>query len=360
MFNNIFTKKISQVHDDIQSHTEDNDFSNISLLESVVDINNELNTATMDYIAECYVGILEDSSEIVSEAFGDYVQKIKKFFEDMIKNLKEFIGKSIQLMQTRMGQTKSLIKKHGEEIKRGNYNFNINGYTYTTSDNCPNTDILDELIREYNSELSKIKDIDELVIRERRKVITSDEYKQKVKKRVLCTSNSISDDDFTLYCRKHFRDGQESKHEITITNKEVTEIINGYSKLDKEVTEMVKIKNKLTTQFKSLENFFTNGAVSISTGETGSVTVLHGLSKDKKLTGRNRDEQKFDTSDSSLNKINTYLSYRLVQTKTISNIIMTVVDAKCKALQSEISQSDRIIGKCIFGNKPRKEDENEN
>lgn len=359
MLNNIFFKKITTPNTTIATtDAELYKLENISLLESFTNSTNELNNASVDFVSEFTMGILEDSSDIIFEAFGDYTQKIKKFFEDIIKNLKEFVGRSIQYMQTKIGQTKQLIRKHGEELKRGNYNFYIDGYKYTTDDASPNADILDDIIKEYNSELSKITSIEEDDIRERRKKITDGEFTRKVKSRVLCTTENVGNDDFAVFCRKHFRNGETNTESINITNKEVNEVIDSYNKLDKSVSEMVKTKNRLSVQFRSLENFFTNGAVSLKTSETGAVTVLHELSKGKGTVGKGKDKENIDTSDASLTKLNTYLSYRLLEAKEVSNIIMTVVDAKCKALQMQINQSDKIIGKCIFGNKPEKDGDN--
>lgn len=348
MLNNIFTNKVSKTSPITFTPVSESidDFNDNQLLDFMVLQEMAVTETLIENRRYMYIGEKEGSVEIVQESVGDFFNKMIEFFSNLLKKIKEFFGKLFLLIQTLMGRTKNLIQNNKEVLLKKNASFVLENYKYTIPSTSPNLKYLESLVSDYNKEYDKISKMKIQEIVERRQEAMDN--LPKLRGEVLGNKERIDDGELRTEANKFYRDGDEDTQTITVDRAYISKICSEYTNLDKTYSDCVKEKRKLEVQLESLKKYFETGArqVKFSDGERKTTTKQielkdNGVSK----TGEGHNTH---ASAGTLKIMNAYFDYRFAESKELSNIVLTVIDAKVRALKDQLKHYDDCIRKWIY------------
>ena len=363
MLNNIFTKKsnvsrpisftpIAESIDDIQE---------TDLLDFLVVQEMAISEALIEHTRYTYIGEKEDCIEIVRESAGDFFDKVVEFFKNLLKKIKEFFGKLFLLIQNLMGRTKSLIENNKDILLRKQASFTVENYKYTIKGSSPNLKYLENLVSTYNKEHDKITKMDAGEIKTRREDFM--ESLPKLRGEILGTNTRIDDGELRDEADKFYRDGEDESETITVDNAYISKICNEYSDLDKTYSDCVKEKRKLEVQLEGLKKYFETGSRQVKYVDGDKRTTISQIELKDAGVVRSGESHQASASNGTLKALNAYFDYRFAESKELSNIVLTVIDSKVRALRDQVKHYDDCIRKWIYvapeSNKG-KDDDNDN
>lgn len=348
MLKNIFTSKVSQSSNiSIRPLTETvHEMSDTDILDFLVLQEMSITQARIEHTRYTYLGEKEGSIEILTESASDFFDKIISFFKKLIAKIKEWFGKMFLLIQSLMGKTKQLIENNKDALLKKQANFVIQGYRYTIKSSSPNLKCLDNLVSSYNKETDKITKMKVSEISERRQEAM--EGLGKLRAEVLGTGNSIGEGELRTEADKFYRDGDEDSSNINVDNAYIAKICSEYSDLDKTYGDCVKEKRKLELQLEGLKKYFESGSRQVKYVDGEKRIGINKVELKDSGVVKSGDPDEVGASAGTLKVLNAYYDYRFAESKEISNIILTVIDAKTRALRDQIKQYDTCIRKWIF------------
>lgn len=363
MLNNIFTKKanvskpitFTPVAESIDS------FSETDLLEFMLVQEMAISETMINHSRYTYIGEKDDCLEIVRESVSDFFDKMVEFFRNLLKKIKEFFGKLFLLIQSLMGKTKNLIENNKAAILKKHASFVVEDYKYTIPSSSPNLKYLENLVSTYNREYDKISKMKMDEIKERREEAM--ETLPKLRGEILGTNTRIEDGELRSEADKFFRDGDDEAQSITVDNVYISKICDEYSNLDKTYTECVKQKRMLEVQLEGLKKYFETGSRQVKYVNGEARANINKVELKDAGVVRTGDSYSPTATGGTLKTINAYFDYRFAESKELSNIVLTVVDAKCRALKDQVKHYDYCIRKWIYAepeSNKGKDDSNDN
>lgn len=348
MLNNIFTKKanVSKPISFTPVAESIDDFNDTDLLDFIAIQEMTITETLIENTRYIYMGEKEDCLEIVRESVGDFFDKVAEFFKNLLKKIKEFFGKLFLLIQTLMGRTKTLIENNKDVILKKKASFIVDNYHYTIKDSSPNLKYLENLVSTYNKEHDKITKMKADEIKERREEAM--EILPKLRGEILGTNTRIEDGELREEADKFYRDNDEETQSITVDNAYITKICNEYSDLDKTYTDCVKEKRKLELQLEGLKKYFEVGSRQVKYVDGEKRTNVSQIQLKDAGVIRTGDFHQANASTGTLKALNAYFDYRFAESKELSNIVLTVIDAKVRALRDQVKHYDDCIRKWIY------------
>lgn len=360
MFKNIFTQRAKEAQRvDFTIATEEsieNNFSEDSLQEFIMFQDASMTRAVLENARFMYIGERDNIPEIVQESASDFLDKVVEFFKKLIQKVKEWFGKIFLLIQTLIGNTGKMLESNRDLFLKKNVTFNMTGFEYTIKEGAPKLDHLDKLISEYNKDIVKIKEFKPQDINDRR-----DEHKgslSKIRGEILTDGESIDAENFKEHCDAFFRNGDTESTVINIDSAYIRRISDNYNRIKKLYSDSVKEKRKLEVQLESLKKFFENGARQVKYDSNGEKTITaHQIEKGDYGVKTSGDGTQYTAAAGNLKLMNMYFNYRYEQSKDISNIMLTVMESKVKALKEEIKFYDACVRKWIVASNNKNEDD---
>ena len=349
---------------------------------------------------EFYKNILEsyDNSDVITESFSDFFNKIKdiikKFIEWVKKVFKEF---SIKLHS--LFRSESYLKKKKNEFAKFSYEdeFEFNGYKFTHI-NEPNIPLaaaydfindgngINDYFARYQSNIVTISRdvgttgeyadenkrnaeianrINKLLDIENDLLVDSldDEY-DIFRAQVIGQSDPIDSSDYANELFEFFRDGYNSPSSITIDSNFVMEANLRFNTYDKTIKSCEKTKkeiikdyeklenalNKLLTKKKDTTNITVGGTTTIKTdysydlkNTTGNTFASNSISK--LTSGDIGDRKLYDQS--TYDKMDQYIKHLSAAVTTVCSIHTQALSAKLQAEKDCFIQDKKILYKAL-------------
>ena len=348
MLNNIFTKKVSNISPVTLTPVSEsiNDFNDTELLDFIVLQEMAVTETLVENRRYMYMGEKEGCVEIVRESVGDFFDKMIEFFKNLLKKIKEFFGKLFLLIQTLMGRTKTLIENNKEVLLKKNASFVLDNYKYTIPSSSPNLKYLENLVSNYDKEYDKITKMKVQEIVERRQEAMDN--LPKLRGEILGNNERIDDGELRTEANKFYRDGDDDTQTITVDRAYISKICSEYPNLDKTYTDCVKEKRKLEVQLESLKKYFETGARQVKYSDGDKKTTVKQIELKDNGVSRTGEAHNSSASTGTLKVLNAYFDYRFAESKELSNIVLTVIDAKVRALKDQLKHYDDCIRKWIY------------
>lgn len=287
------------------------------------------------------------SNDIVMEGVTDVFKSIVNGIKKFIQAIKDFFKKILLYITSAYQDLDKVATEVEKVIKDKNINFKIDGYKFTVvGKNGPNMDEFRRIVSEYNSDMDKVSELKKSEIKDVFIEWLSDDNLNKLRAEVLGVSNLITEDDYNDEIRKHYRDGEDTTHEISVDNSYVRGIISNAKHLEDTKKSAIKDRDNLISLLSKTENFF----------DKTLQTYYKGSQKKADVNKVNVDDDKFstetrtvDTSNSINEVITTYASYKSKQVNKIGSMINMVASERVNALKDQIKQERTILRKCLFG-----------
>lgn len=349
MFKNIFNRKSNVLRESntiIPISENTGDIGDTEILEFMLEQEIYFGNAVLENTRYMYLGEKEDCIEIITESVQDFFDKMAEFFKKLLNKIKEFFGKLFLLIQSLLGKTDKIIKDNRHNLLKKDGSFVVDNYDYTVNGASVKTDVLDNLIAEYNKEYNQIHKMNIREIVERREQAM--DTLPKLRGQILGNNERIESSQLREEANKFFRNGEDSPKQITVDKQYIAKICDEYSKLDNTYTECVKEKRKLEVQLDSLKRYFESGSRQVKYINGEQKTNVNQLELKDSGIRKTGESMNTTATSASLKAINAYFDYRFAESKELSNIILTVLDSKCKALRDEIKHYDDCIRKWLY------------
>ena len=264
--------------------------------------------------------------------------------------------KALMFIEAYIGDFSKFIKKYKDVISKLDTNFEIYGYKYTLESNISDnsSDIIDDLLKEFNSAVSGIDSITKLDITNMRKNYTSSAYKDKLRGDIL-GKDKVSESLFLEEVKSGFRDGASDKENITVKSDTVSESMLNYIDNKTLLKSARKDRDNTIRLLDSIKVYFSRGA-SLHVSDEGKRLRSHTLSKNTSKIDKRENTTNYGTDE--LVKINILYNAQFSYAKFVSAIITTALSEKVNAIKESMTQDKLIIrGALKNKNKEVREDD---
>lgn len=281
--------------------------------------------------------------EIVNESFGSFCDKAAEFFKKLGDSFKEHFGKAYTLIMIGMGKGAQYFADNKDVILSKNVTFSLQGNVYTYKDGIPNLSKVDDLIKDYNNEMSKIKSMKVQEILTRREKFVYDI--PKLKGELLGSDKKIPEGEFAEHCKKFFRNGESDTVTIDINQNAMRALVDRMPEAKKELNSYKKEADKIKEQLHALVKYFEDFKVRWK--EDDKQVTLHQLErKEDRVSKVDDTEVSYSVSSSDGFKLlNTYLSFRELEAKTLETSYITIINEKMRALKDETEFHKKVMTK---------------
>jgi hypothetical protein len=348
IFHNIFGNNISSVNESL----DDADMRS-TMVRILCDIDNMNYGILKESYSMLYNYSMSNDYEYLLESSENIFTRMANAFKEMIRKLVEFVKNAFKLLASYVGDFDKFIDKYKKELGELNPSFDIMGYEYTFNSNSPNISPLKNLVTEYNSELSNINNMSLQDVADLRNNFENANMKDRLRSKVLGTSNSIMEEDYLDEVKKIYRNGNTEESNIHVNKSVLTKTITDYKSLKDMKRVLINESAKIQDAFASLESFFTRGVYIYKNAEGEKIRTSNINYTSNKISYDNTSI-KYDTG--MLKKINMFYNIKFEQSRFLSNIIMTCYFEKINAVKEALKQSRIIVRKSMFNTK----DENTN
>jgi len=355
---NIFNKNIICNKPTSLLLTTDNiDFdTSQSCLEYFILLEEKYFNINKNHLQSAHIGIKDNNIEILQEGFGDFINSVISFFKNLLDKFKEFMKRIFMVIYAYLGDFEKFLDKYKEELRGLDPKFSIKGFKYTFKSNIPNLEIIDNIINSYNSELNDIDNMTRDKIIEQREKFMSTTNLNKIRANIIGVTGEVSSEDYLKDVKKIFRDNNDEKIDIDVNKSFLTTIIADYPFLKKEYSDSIKERDNIIVIIEKIKSFFEKSASVYYKGTDKTIGV--------KLLNRNgnkiqiNDTVEKNHSESKINLINTFFSFKFTQSKEIGSICTIACIEKANALKECLSFYRETIKRCAFkGPKKSTEDD---
>jgi hypothetical protein len=298
-----------------------------------------------------YLGIKEQSVEILTEGFGDFIQSVIKFFKNMIDKFVAFMKNVFAVISAYLGNFKKFVDTHKEELKNIDPDFKVQGFHYTFKDSIPNMGRIENIISDYNNELSQLKSRSKAEVVRDRLEYTSESFYNKIRAEVLGKNGEVLKDELHTEAKKVFRNDSDTEEEIYVDSTYLKSIVDEYLQLSKILLDTLKEKERVVSIISSIKSFFEKSAtVYYKDGaKYMSTTQMVKSEKGNSVVAGDKDETKYDGR--RLDVTNVFFNYKYAQAKEIGNICINAMIEKVNALREATKFYGSTIRHAFVGSK---------
>ena len=215
-----------------------------SFFNETLDFLSEQNRMLSVMNANLYKRISEADGNIysINEGFSDFFGAVKNFIKSVIKFIKNLLAKFWVRINSLFMRDK-YIEQHKSELAKfaSQHEFDIQGFKYTFDEDVPSVGILqsfDQSIADFQSQSGGGKSKKDLEQAYNSFIDNknSNSYLNDKRKECIKAKSNIDESDFKDELFKVFRNGDNSKSKITVTNAVVIEALTFFSGYDKMKT----------------------------------------------------------------------------------------------------------------------------
>ena len=181
----------------------------------------------------------------------------------------------------------------------------------------------------------------------------SDANLDKVRAKVLGVSGPVSDEDFTEFVRKTYRDGEESTIDITVDTSMYRQTVDGVESLVKEKKAAEKLRDELLVLLDKTQKFFDKKVSTVYVDGNKKIATKKIDTTDNKFS--TKDEEYSNYSDSTYNTFNEFVRFKYNYCRKVAAIVNLVATEYANAYKDQVKMSKDII---ITGlrEKPKKDE----
>ena len=223
------------------------------------------------YNKELYKSILESGEdyEVITESFSDFFTKIKELIEKFLKFIKSLFDRFIATLNRFVSSEKYLIKHKADfgKFNTERHGFTFEGYDYTFVDNIPSIEAAAAFNKDFVGldfdGIMSLKDTDKITAKiaaqhgALNRELATDRY-DVFRQEVISADAPIEAADFAKELFMVFRNGDDVKEELEITNSRVIESLARLQNHKQFQTSVKKTKDKIEREYnavkKSVEN----------------------------------------------------------------------------------------------------------
>lgn len=300
-----------------------------------------------DHMTAVHIGIKSNNSNILQEGFNDFINSAVEFFKKMIAKFTDFMKRVFMYLNAYIGDFEKFIKRHHKALSVKYPDFTIQGYKFTIDNNLPNTSLIDEMISEYNSEISNVSSMTKAEIVKKRTDTMGVKNMNKIRGQLLNISENIEKDDFSDKVKNIFRDGDSTTDMITVNHDLLNDILNNYSNLVKQFKDAKKQKDKMISLLENIKSFFEKSAsLQYIEGKKSIVANNIEVNSNKNSISKSGSST-VDHSPDTLVLYNTYFNFKFAYAKELSSMCVTIMSEKVSAMKEELKQCKDIVRRCI-------------
>lgn len=357
MLKNIFSNQESITKPfNLISETESDIDCNRAMIECLTLIETEYFNIAKEHMMSNHIGYKENNVEILQESLSDMARNAVEFFKKVIKHITEFFKKSFTYISSYFGDFEKFINKYKDLILKSDPEFEIHGYNYTFNPKYPDESEIDNIISRYNSEISRIKDMEYKDITELKDNEWNDEVKNKLRAKVIGKTGEITAENYLEEVKRSYRGDKDKPDNIKVDTEYVQNIISTYSSIKKCLSDTKKDYDNIVKNLNIMKRFFESGVKVQYVGNDKMINHSNSMSyTDKKITrtGDSTDEQ---YSTDLLKKYDTYYNFRFEQSKVLSAILTNAFYEKVNALKEQLKMYEKVIRRCLGSKKSDEKD----
>lgn len=344
-FNNIYlTNKKSNSVTNIKNVMEDYDLTQ-SCLEALLILEEEYTEINVNHIRSTYLGMKENSIEILQESLGDALQSIIKFFGNLLTKFKEFMNNAIMFITAYLGDFDKFLEKYKEPLSKLQPDFKIKGFTYTIKSDIPKVDKIKNIIDDYNNDLNNIDKLNKADIIKERDENTSSSYLDKVRAYILGETNEISSSDYVEACRKSYRNSSDKEEDIHVNKALLDNTISQYPNLRKLEKDAIKQRDETIILIESMKNFFQRSSSVYYKGKDKTIGANKLNFSNNHISNGDAAEVNYDVKKYEV--INTFFNSKFAQSRELGSITVTAMVEKVNAIKEELKLNREIIRKSL-------------
>jgi len=327
--------------------TDDIDFdTSQSCLEYFILLEEDYFNINKEHLQSAHIANKDKNMEIIREGFNDFINSVISFFKNLLDKFKEFMKRIFMIIYAYLGDFEKFLDKYKEQLRGLDPKFNVKGFKYSFKSNIPNLDIINNIINSYNSELNDIDNMTKDKIIEQREKFMATANLNKIRANIISVSGEVSSEDYLKDVKKIFRDGNEEKIDIEVNKSFLTTVIADYPFLKKNYSDAIKERDDIIAVIEKIKSFFEKNASVYYKGKDKTIgTKLLNRSGNKIQTGDNVEK---NYSESKINLINTFFSFKFAQSKEIGSMCTIACIEKVNALKECLSFYREIIKRCAF------------
>lgn len=315
-------------------------------LETMIALEEEFYQINSDNLLAAHYGIKEENLEILHEGFGDFINSAITFFSNLINRLKDFIKNVFLYISNFIGDFDKFINTHKDEIKKLNPDFDIQGYNYTINDSIPDLSILNNLIQDFNSEVSNIDKLKKSDIISQRNEFNSSVNKGKMRASILKRNSELSAEEFQQEIKLIYRDGEESQNTIHVDQNYLIKVVDNFPNVKRSFETIRRETDKAIILVNNLKNFFEKSANVYYRNNKKTIGTYKISNNNGSMKKDERVERDYDVD--KLYILNTFFSFKFLQAKEIGNLTVSAMMEKTNALKEQLALYKSIVRRSFF------------
>ena len=309
-------------------------------LEFAREINNDFLIANKVF----YRSVLESQGNdyVIHESFSGFLDTVKSIIKKIIAWLEKLYDKFITAIM-RFFKSDSYLKKHKSELSKftSEDEFTYDGFEFTINPAVPTTEALEEFANSIaNSDISG-ENLDKAAMKERYANLLNDlegTFYDRARAQVLNTTGTIDESSYADELFKAFRNGDNSRTELTITSSEISSALTRFEKHADLLKTTKNNKTKLINKYKELEKSFSNAIIKI---DNGKFKVKYGNAE-------------FEVDKERIDTVDLWCKAKATQMQKLSNIHNMAFSAKLDAIKDCFNQDKSILYKALYKVQGRK------
>lgn len=307
----------------------------------------------IDYKKELYVNILESGEdyEVITESFSDFFVKAKEVIQKFLKYIKSLFDRFITSLKRFVNSEKHIIKNK-DKFKKFNeeHEFDFEGFEFTFNDNIPSIEAeatfkkdfieldFDNILAEKDPK--KVVDMINAQHSRLKNDLNNDRYNV-FRQEVIMADTPIYSEDFVQELFAVYRNGADSKYDITIDQEKVLESLARIENYKSFETSVKKTKDKIEREYekvkKSIENM-------ISRNKDKDVNKLLSVEIKGDYDAYSSPVQ---ISSEALAKIDLFLKTKVSEVLELSNIHALAFSYKLDAIHECYKQDKQILYRAL-------------
>lgn len=306
-----------------------------------------------------FYGYEQDSPEIIREGLGDMLASAAQFFKELTMKLVEFMKKSILYLTSVMSNFEKFLEKYKDTLLKVEKKYTVWGYEYNLKQPIPRTDVMAKIVSEFNNEVATLDKMSKGDIVKKREDFVNENSQDKLRAAIAGFTQPIEASDFITEVKKVFRSGQEEQKEIQVDKAVLSRMINDYKETKKILNEARAERSKVEGVYRQLESFFAKGAANkwIEGNRTLVANKTDTTVAGKQAEFKTGEEVKFTATNSNLDVINFYYSFKWKQAQLVGAFSYQVFIERINAIKEALSFYEKTIRRSIFAHPEPKGDD---
>lgn len=345
-YSDIRENRINNVLTPSQSVTE------LSYMEETLNFLSEYKKEVRNCKYKFYNSISESASqEVLTESFSDLFESFKKMIKKFLEFIKSLFNRFIASLHKLVGSDK-YITKHKDKFKdfKSDYEFDIEGYTYTFDSNVPLIEVQAKFDKDFVcldfTDSSKFGSTANDKQNALLNFITSkyDDYTDNAENdlsefrgKVLGKTTSIDADEYAEELFKVFRDDTDIKDTITVTYSVVSEALIRFKNYKETEKEIKKTKDKIDREYEQVKKKIEK-LVRRDTTKGANDTIKLVIDDDY-----NGSSSNVYVTNEVRNKIDLYIKAVCDRVIEYSSIHSLAFSAKLDAVKDRTNQDKKIL-----------------